>query len=123
LFAYGVSLREDLHDLPRSCIGGNVVIGGFAAEKKIANASSGEVSLVPACAQRADDFGGELFGVWQGKPRWTGARRYSIRNATRTFSATTLVVFSESVAEIPNPEIWMHLHAESRASESREIVT
>ena len=62
LLAYGEGLREDLHDLARSCVGGYVVVGGLAAEQKIADASAGEVGLVAVLAQGADDFGGVLFG-------------------------------------------------------------
>jgi len=50
-----------LHDLPRSCVGGNVVVGGLAAQQQIADASSGEVSLMAALAQDADYLGGVLF--------------------------------------------------------------
>ena len=63
LLAYGEGLGEDLHDLPRSCVGRNVVVGGLAAEQQVADTSAGEVGLVPAFAQRVDDFGGVLFGV------------------------------------------------------------
>jgi hypothetical protein len=63
LLAYGEGLREDLHDLLRSRVGGYVVVGGLAAEQEVADASSGEVGLVSALAQSADDFGGVLFGV------------------------------------------------------------
>jgi len=63
LLAYGEGLGEDLHNLPWSCVGRNVVVGGLAAEQQVADTSSGEVGLVPAFAQRAHDFGGVLFGV------------------------------------------------------------
>jgi hypothetical protein len=56
-------LWEDLHYLARSCVGCHVVVGGFAAEKEVADTASGEVGLVAAFAQGADDFGGVLFGV------------------------------------------------------------
>jgi len=63
LLAYGEGLGEDLHYLLRSCVGGYVVVGGVAAEKEVADTSSGEEGLVAALAQSADDFGGVLFGV------------------------------------------------------------
>jgi hypothetical protein len=63
LLAYAECLGEDLHNLPWSCAGRNVVVSGLAAEQQVADASTGEVGLVPACAQGADDFGGVLFGV------------------------------------------------------------
>jgi hypothetical protein len=63
LLAYGEGLRKDLHDLMRSRIGGYVVVGGLAAEKKVADASTGEVGLVSALAQDADDFRRVLFGI------------------------------------------------------------
>jgi hypothetical protein len=47
----------------RSCVGRNVVVGGLAAEKKIADTATGEVGSVSALAKGADDFGGVLFGV------------------------------------------------------------
>jgi hypothetical protein len=56
-------LWKDLHYLARSCVGCYVVVGGLAAEKEVADTSSGEVGLVAALAQGADDFGGVLFGV------------------------------------------------------------
>ena len=61
LLADGISLREGLHDLPWSRIGGNVIVGRLAAEKKIADASSSEVGLVATLAQCANDFDGVLF--------------------------------------------------------------
>jgi hypothetical protein len=63
LLSYGERLREDLHDLSRGCVGCYVVIGGLAAEQQVADTSSGEVGLVSAFEQSADDFGGVLFGI------------------------------------------------------------
>ena len=59
----GERLRKDLHDLMRSRIGGYVVVGGLAAKQQVADASPGEVGLVSALAQGADDFRRVLFGV------------------------------------------------------------
>src|SRR5208283_5919963 len=75
LLADGISLREDLHDLPWSRIGGNVVVGGLAAEEKIADASSSEVALVASLAQSANDFDGVLF--------WTRHQLETIRDDKR----------------------------------------
>jgi hypothetical protein len=66
LLAYGEGLREDLHDLARSSGGGHVVVSWLAAEEKIADASAGEVGLVAALAESANDVGGVLLGV----PQW-----------------------------------------------------
>jgi hypothetical protein len=63
LLAYGVRLRKDLHDLLGRRVGGDVEVGGLAAEKKVADTSTGEVGLVSAFAQAANDFGGVLFCV------------------------------------------------------------
>ncbi len=48
-----------------SRVGSYVVVGGFAAEKKIADASSREIGLVAMLAQSEDDFSGMLSGVRQ----------------------------------------------------------
>jgi hypothetical protein len=44
--------------LPRGGVGGNVIVGRLAAEKQIADASTGKVSLVPVFPQCMDDLGG-----------------------------------------------------------------
>src|SRR5206468_11981716 len=49
-----VGFRENLHDLLGRGIAGHVVIGGIAAEKKIAHASADEISLMAFVAERAD---------------------------------------------------------------------
>ena len=59
----GESLREDLHDLPRSSVGRNVVVGRLAAKQQVADTSAGEVGPVSALAQRENDFRRELFSV------------------------------------------------------------
>src|ERR1019366_5246996 len=58
-------LRKDLHDLMRSRIGGHVVVGRFAAKQQVADTSPGEIGLVSALAQGADDFRRVLFGIRQ----------------------------------------------------------
>ena len=63
LLAYGVGLGEDLHDLWRGGVGGDVEVGGVAAEEDVADAASGEESLVAVEAEGADDFGGVLASV------------------------------------------------------------
>ncbi len=65
LLADCIGLRKDLHDLLRSRVGSYVVIGGLAVKKKVADASSGEISSVAARTQGADNLFGELSGVWQ----------------------------------------------------------
>jgi len=67
LLAYGEGLGEDLHDLLRSCVGRNVIVGGRAAEKKIADTATGEVGLVSAFAEGADDFRRAFFCFRQGR--------------------------------------------------------
>ena len=63
LLADGERLREDLHDLLRSRVGRNVIVGGLAAQQQVADASAGEVGLVSAFAKGANDFGGVLFSA------------------------------------------------------------
>src|ERR1700683_1862364 len=65
MLADGVGLRKDLHDLLRSRVRGHIIVSRFAIKKKIADASSGQISLVAPHTQGADDFFGELFGVRQ----------------------------------------------------------
>ncbi len=65
LLAHGVGLRKDLHDLLRSRVRGHIIVSRLAIQKKIADASSGQISLVAPHTQGADDFFGELFGVRQ----------------------------------------------------------
>src|SRR5581483_1876657 len=61
LRAHGPSLGKNAHHLVRSCVGGDVVVGGLAAKQKVAHASPNQVGLVAALAQSADDFNGGGF--------------------------------------------------------------
>ena len=46
LRAHRIGLGKDPHDLVRGCVGGDVVIGRFAAKQEIADASSDQVGLM-----------------------------------------------------------------------------
>ena len=63
LRAHRVGFGKDPHDLVGRGVGGDVVIGGLAAEQQIAHASANEVCLVAVLAQSANNLLGELFGL------------------------------------------------------------
>jgi hypothetical protein len=58
-----VGFGEDAHDLRRGSVGGDIVVGGLALEKQIADAASGEEGLMAAVAEGTDDGGSELARV------------------------------------------------------------
>jgi hypothetical protein len=62
LLAHGIGLRKYLHDLLRSSLRCHIVVSRLSTEKKVADASSGQISLVAARTQSANDLFDELFG-------------------------------------------------------------
>ena len=60
LRAHRVGFGKDPHHLVRRRVGGDVVIGGLAAEQQVPNASADEVCLVAVLAQSASNLFGEL---------------------------------------------------------------
>ncbi len=63
LRAHRVGFGKDLHDLVGRGVGGNVVIGGFDTEQKVADAAAYEVSLMAIFAQSTNNLLGESSGL------------------------------------------------------------
>ena len=63
LRAHRVGFGKDPHHLVGRGVGGDVVIGGLAAEQQVAHASADEVGLVAVLAQSANNLFGEFSGL------------------------------------------------------------
>ena len=55
----GVGFRKNAHDVIRSSIGRNVVVGRLALQQQIANASAHQICLMTLIAQRSNNRNGE----------------------------------------------------------------